>query len=133
MAQHYPPTPPPYKPLKPTLTANERPAQSVSNPVPIWSRLPGASSAFVPWLQCEGRGLHAAPAQPHAALAQLQAFIKYAPLGCCEEKDPNQLISSQAGDPPHMQIYICSPSKKEILQDYPAHRPQTFTPTHTQP
>lgn len=66
-SQPPPPPPPLYKPLKPTLTANERPAQSVSNPAPIWSRLPGASSAFVPWLQCEGRGLHAAPRSPSAA------------------------------------------------------------------
>lgn len=29
-----------------------------------------------------------------------------------------------------MQIYICSPSKREILQDYPAHRPR-HTRTHT--
>lgn len=56
VAQHQRALPSPslYKPLKPTLTANERPVQSVSSPVPIWSRLPGASSAFVLWL-CEGR------------------------------------------------------------------------------
>lgn len=58
-----------YKPLKPTFTNNERPAQSVSNPVPIWTRLPWASFAFVLWLS-EGRALHAP--------AQLQAFIKNA-------------------------------------------------------
>lgn len=28
------------KPLKPSLTTNGRPVQSVSNPVPIWARLP---------------------------------------------------------------------------------------------
>lgn len=46
-----------YKPLKPTLTTNERPVQSVSNPVPIWASLPWASFAFVLWLS-EGRALH---------------------------------------------------------------------------
>lgn len=47
-----------YKPLKPTLTTNERPVQSVSNPVPIWASLPWASLAFVLWLS-EGQALHA--------------------------------------------------------------------------
>lgn len=47
-----------YKPLNPALTANERPVQSVSNPAPIWARLPWASFAFVLWLS-EGQAPHA--------------------------------------------------------------------------
>lgn len=47
-----------YKPLKPRLITNERPVQSVSNPVPIWASLPWASFAFVLWLS-EGRAPHA--------------------------------------------------------------------------
>lgn len=47
-----------YKALKPSPTTNERPVQSVSNPVPIWASLPWASFAFVLWLS-EGQAPHA--------------------------------------------------------------------------
>lgn len=47
-----------HKPLKSILTTNERPVQSVSNPVPIWASLKWASYAFVLWLS-EGRAPHA--------------------------------------------------------------------------
>lgn len=47
-----------HKPLKSTLTTNEKPVQSVSNPVPIWASLKWASYAFVLWLS-EGRAPHA--------------------------------------------------------------------------
>lgn len=47
-----------YKPLKPCPTRNERPLQSVSNPVPIWASLPWASFAFVLWIS-KGQALHA--------------------------------------------------------------------------
>lgn len=46
-----------HKPLKPCPTPNERPLQSVSNPVPIWASLPWASFAFVLWLS-KGQALH---------------------------------------------------------------------------
>lgn len=81
-----------YKPLKPTLTTNERPVQSVSNPVPIWASLLWASFAFVLWLS-EGQACTPQPSSRHLLNMHLAVAVK---------KDPNQLISSQAGDPPHM-------------------------------
>lgn len=106
-----------YKPLKPRPT-NERPVQSVSNPVPIWASLPWASLAFVPWLS-EGRA-------PHAP-AELQAFIKYAPSSCCEERSQPANLITGWGPSTYVNLHLF-PFKE---RDSPG-LSRTQTQTHTQ-